>query len=71
MPGADAEPAACAEVGLEFLECEASQRGNVHFMESDDDLRYTIMGLDILERCGAAFSTRDVAKWWLEKNGLA
>ena len=60
------DPAACKAVGLELLECEPSQRGNVRYMESDDDLRYTIMGLDILERRGADFSTRDVAVWWLD-----
>lgn len=52
-------------VGLADMHSLASQRGHVRFMESDDDLRYTIMGLDILEKKGAAFSTRDVAAWWL------
>lgn len=58
-------PGACAAVGVDALICEASQRGHVSFMESDDDLRYTIMGLDILERIGPTFTTRDVASWWL------
>ncbi|MCG3125901.1 MAG: hypothetical protein CHACPFDD_00728 [Phycisphaerae bacterium] len=58
-------PGACAAVGIDALICEASQRGRISFMESDDDLRYTIMGLDILERVGPDFSTRDVASWWL------
>ncbi len=60
------DPAACRQVGLTSLECVPSQHGNVRFMESDDDIRYTIMGLDILERRGAAFDTRDVARWWLD-----
>jgi ADP-ribosylglycohydrolase len=59
------EPDACRAVGLESLECEPSQRGHIRYMESDDDIRYTIMGLDILERRGADFGTRDVARWWL------
>lgn len=58
--------AACRAVGLERLECEASQRGHIASMESDDDLRYTIMGLDVLTRVGAGFTARDVARWWLE-----
>lgn len=58
-------PEAARAVGLESMHSQASQRGQVRYMESDDDLRYTIMGLDILERRGASFETRDVAHWWL------
>lgn len=60
------DAAACRSVGLAQLACPASQRGRICCMEPDDDLRYTIMGLDILERCGTTFATADVAAWWLQ-----
>ncbi len=43
-----------------------STRGNIHFMDRDDDLDYTILGLLALERYGAALSPRGMATIWLE-----
>jgi hypothetical protein len=51
-------------LGLERLRCEASQRGNVRFMESDDDLRYTVLGLSMLETKGRRWTTWDMGKHW-------
>ncbi len=54
-------------VGVTELRFPNSQRGNIRYVESDDDIRYTIMGLEILERKGAAFRTADVAHWWTHR----
>ena len=43
-----------------------STRGNIHFMDRDDDLDYTILGLLALERYGAALSPRGMTAIWLE-----
>lgn len=48
----------------EPLRCPAAHRGNINAVVSDDDIRYTIAGLDILEQQGGAFTTADVARWW-------
>ena len=42
-----------------------SVRGNVHFMESDDDIRYTVLGQKILMHHGRNFRSSDVAGDWL------
>jgi ADP-ribosylglycohydrolase len=44
--------------------CPKSQRENIRFMESDDDIRYTVLGLKMLEERGADFSAWDVGKLW-------
>jgi hypothetical protein len=65
------DDAACRAVGIERLRWPASQRGSVCYVEPDDDIQYTIAGLNILERKGAAFSTADVAAWWMQNLGIA
>ena len=50
--------------GLAHLHCEKSQRENIRFMESDDDIRYTVLGLALLEQKGRNFDTWDVGKHW-------
>jgi hypothetical protein len=61
------DAAACAAVGLKELPWRTCQRGQITHVEPDDDIHYTIMGLEILERCGAALTTADVAHWWTHK----
>jgi hypothetical protein len=39
----------------------------VRFVESDDDIRYTLMGLELLEQRGLAVTTGDVAAWWTHR----
>jgi ADP-ribosylglycohydrolase len=51
------------EYGLE-VRCPPSQRENIRFMESDDDLRYTVLGLILLEEKGLNFDRWDVGKLW-------
>lgn len=46
--------------------CRQSCRGFIEYMESDDDIRYTLMGLLIVEKHGATSPGSDVA--WLMEN---
>jgi len=43
----------------------ASTRESIAFMETDDDIRYTVLGQTILAAKGAAFTTENVAETWL------
>lgn len=52
------------ELGIERLHCEKSHRENIAFMESDDDLRYTVLALTLLEEKGRDFTTWDVGRHW-------
>lgn len=47
------------------LGCPASQRENIRFMETDDDIRYTVIAHDLLKHKGANFNTKDVMDAWL------
>jgi hypothetical protein len=40
-------------------------RGNIHFVEPDDDMNYTILGMLVLEKHGASFTRKDVRDAWL------
>jgi ADP-ribosylglycohydrolase len=40
-------------------------RGNINGSDRDDDIDYSILGLDLLEKHGASLATRDVADAWL------
>jgi ADP-ribosylglycohydrolase len=43
------------------------QKGNIQFVETDDDLRYTLLSLELLEQKGTAFTSYDVGKLWHER----
>lgn len=45
----------------------ASTREQIAYMETDDDIRYTVLGQTILEEKGSAFTTENVAEAWLSK----
>jgi ADP-ribosylglycohydrolase len=47
------------------LVCPASQRENIAFMETDDDIRYTVLGQKVLRQHGASFDTVHVMRAWL------
>ena len=49
------------------LQCPASQRENIAFMETDDDIRYTVLGQKILRQHGASFDTAHVMRAWLDQ----
>ncbi len=44
--------------------CEKSLKGNIRFAESDDDIRYLVLGLLINERYGNNFTADDIADMW-------
>lgn len=46
------------------LDCEKSWRENIAFMEPDDDIHYSLIGLKTLEEKGPEFRWTDVANAW-------
>ncbi|MEZ0537581.1 ADP-ribosylglycohydrolase family protein [Caldicellulosiruptoraceae bacterium PP1] len=44
-----------------------SLRENIKFMETDDDIRYTVLGLSLLEEKGLNWDTWDLGKYWHRK----
>jgi ADP-ribosylglycohydrolase len=62
-----AQSRAQAEFGLALKPDRLSAtREQLKFMVSDDDIRYTVLGLLLLERHGADFDSWDVGKFWHE-----
>lgn len=53
-----------AEVETGRTVCSDSTREHIRFMESDDDIRYTVVGQILLQDKGASFTTADVARTW-------
>ncbi|MDR1191855.1 MAG: ADP-ribosylglycohydrolase family protein [Verrucomicrobiales bacterium] len=49
------------------LMCPQSTREHIAFMETDDDIRYTVLGQIILEQHGRDFTTLHVAREWLKR----
>ncbi len=45
--------------------CPLSQRERIAFMESDDDIHYTLIGVHIVRHNGPGFTWIDVAQAWL------
>lgn len=43
-----------------------SLRENIVCMPEDDDMNYPMLNLSVLERCGDAFTSQDIATAWLE-----
>ena len=46
------------------LRCPASTREHIAYMEPDDDIHYTLVGLGVLEDIGPDFKWWDVAWYW-------
>lgn len=44
--------------------CPASCRENIEYMEPDDDVHYTLIGLKVLENKGPDFTWEDIPKTW-------
>ncbi len=42
-----------------------SYRENIQFMEGDDDIHYSLVGLGVLEKHGPDFTWRNVGRYWL------
>lgn len=45
----------------------ASTREHIAYMESDDDIRYTVLGLELLREKGFDFTSWDVAVGWIRR----
>lgn len=58
-----AESPAREEVGA--IWCIPSTREHIAFVETDDDIRYTVLGQILLREHGLGFSTADVAAAWI------
>lgn len=56
-----------AESELPRMICPASARENIAYMETDDDIRYTVLGQIILQQHGRTFTTEDVAMAWIHR----
>jgi ADP-ribosylglycohydrolase len=48
------------------LGCTPSQREHIAYMESDDDIRYTVLGQIVMQRYGRHFRSAHVANLWTE-----
>jgi len=64
-PIRDYVPAASDAPGL-YVVCPMSQKERLAFVETDDDVRYTLLALERLERHGFDFTDRDVGSLWHE-----
>jgi len=56
-----------SEAGGEQLPCVPSTLENVAFMEPDDDINYSLIGLMVLEESGPDFGWLDVANAWTNR----
>lgn len=53
------------EYGLDINhDCYKSLLGNIKFMETDDDIRYTVLGLKLLEEKGLDWDSWDLGEFW-------
>ena len=55
-----------AQTETEATICPLSTREKIAFMESDDDIRYTVLNQIVMRRHGRDFSTWEVARAWME-----
>ncbi len=70
--GADAWPIADYTPGKSRAEeqyglsvgCPKSLKENIQYMESDDDIRYTVLGLKMTEEKGTNFDSFDIGQLW-------
>lgn len=49
------------------LICPQSTREHIAHMETDDDIRYTVLGQKVLMEKGADFTTRDIMEMWINE----
>ncbi len=50
--------------GTDIIHCEPSWRENIAYMQPDDDIHYTLVGLGVMEKAGPNFAWDDVARFW-------
>jgi hypothetical protein len=49
------------------IHCPASQREHIAFMEPDDDIHYSLVGLGCVEQFGPDFNWENVGQFWLAR----
>ncbi|MDX2050959.1 MAG: ADP-ribosylglycohydrolase family protein [Polyangiaceae bacterium] len=49
------------------IHCRMSQRESIAYMEPDDDIHYTLVGLGVVEQHGPEFTWQDVGHYWLDR----
>lgn len=54
-----------AEAQTGAVACPLSTRDHITFMESDDDIRYTVIGQIVMQKHLSNFTTADVASAWM------
>lgn len=47
--------------------CPDSTRENIKWIDGDDDIRYTLIGTELFEKCGFGITPLDVARLWTER----
>jgi ADP-ribosylglycohydrolase len=47
--------------------CEASTREKIAYMEPDDDVHYSLVGLGVIEAYGPTFTWDNVARFWADR----
>jgi len=55
---------ASEKYGLEAIRSLPSTREHISFMETDDDIRYTVLGLKLMEEKGTHFTPMDIGTLW-------
>lgn len=66
-PLCDFVPARSPKLNLTLREdCLPSTRGNVRYVQADDDIHYTLLALALAESKGTAFTAEDVGMNWLD-----
>lgn len=66
-PLTDYVPASSPALGITLREdCIPSTLGNVHYVQADDDIHYTILALLLTEKKGLEFTPADVGRNWLD-----
>lgn len=63
----DFVPARSPKLNITLREdCLPSTRGNVQYMQADDDIHYTLLALALAESKGTSFTAEDVGMNWLD-----
>ncbi|HMB00811.1 MAG TPA: ADP-ribosylglycohydrolase family protein, partial [Spirochaetota bacterium] len=57
-------PAPAAEDNIRPVQFPLSCRENIHYIEADDDIHYTLIGLKVMEEKGFDFKWYDIAQLW-------
>ncbi len=55
------------KLGIELRkDCVSSTRGHIEFVQTDDDIHYTVLAILLAEKYGAGFTKKDVVTNWVD-----